>query len=140
MKGQRADPSTWSSDEGVCGSSVGIDLANARLDMHVCPTGEAWTVPSVESDIQALVAELQSHAPSLLVLEATGGYELAVVGALAAAGFPRRGGRTLGRCATSRKARGASRRRTASARRYSPALPSNSARRRGRSSMPRASN
>jgi transposase len=51
----------------------------------VRPTGEQWTSPHNEPGIAALVARLQALGPTLVVLEATGGRELALAGALAAA-------------------------------------------------------
>ena len=67
---------------------VGIDVAKARLDIAVRPTGERWTVTNDEAGITTLVTRLQRTAPALMVLEATGGYQRAVVAALAAAGLP----------------------------------------------------
>jgi transposase len=67
---------------------VGIDVAQARLDIAVRPTGEQWTSPHDEPGIAALVARLQALGPTLVVLEATGGRELALAGALAAAQVP----------------------------------------------------
>jgi transposase len=67
---------------------VGIDVAKARLDIAVRPTGERWTVTNDEAGITTLVTRLQRTAPALIVLEATGGYQRAVVAALAAAGLP----------------------------------------------------
>ncbi len=67
---------------------VGIDVAQARLDIAVRPTGEQWTSPHDEAGITALVTRLQELGPSLVVLEATGGRELALAGALAAAQVP----------------------------------------------------
>ena len=67
---------------------VGIDVAKAHLDVALRPTGERWTVPNEETSITALVARLQAVAPTLIVLEATGGYQRAVVAALAAADLP----------------------------------------------------
>ena len=67
---------------------VGIDVAKAPLDIAVRPTGERWTVTNDEAGLIALVARLQRVAPALIVLEATGGYQRAVVAALAAAGLP----------------------------------------------------
>lgn len=67
---------------------VGIDVAQATLDVALLPTGELWQVPNDEPGIRALVARLQPHAPTLIVLEATGGYERAAVAALATAGLP----------------------------------------------------
>jgi transposase len=67
---------------------VGIDVATAQLDIAVRPTGDRWTVTNDEAGITALVARLQTVAPTLMVLEATGGYQRAVVAALAAVCLP----------------------------------------------------
>jgi transposase len=67
---------------------VGIDVAKAQLDMALRPTGERWAVANEDTGIAALVARLQAVPPTLMVLEATGGYQRAVVAALAAAGLP----------------------------------------------------
>jgi transposase len=67
---------------------VGIDVAKAQLDIAVRPTGERWTVTNDEAGIAALAAQLQAVAPTLIVLEATGGYQRAAVAALAAVCLP----------------------------------------------------
>lgn len=67
---------------------VGIDVAKATLDVHVRPTDAQWSVANDEAGIRTLVAQVAAVAPALIVLEATGGYELGVVGALAAAALP----------------------------------------------------
>jgi transposase len=67
---------------------VGIDVAKAQLEMALRPTGERWTVGNDDAGIAALVARLQALPPTLIVLEATRGYQRAVVAALAAAGLP----------------------------------------------------
>jgi transposase len=67
---------------------VGIDVAKAHLDIAVRPTGERWTVANDDVSITALVAQLQAVSPTLIVLEATGGFQRAVVAALATAGLP----------------------------------------------------
>jgi transposase len=66
---------------------VGLDVAKDHLDVHVRPTGLAWRVANDEAGIATLVARLQELRPTALVLEATGGYEVPVVAALAAAGL-----------------------------------------------------
>jgi transposase len=68
-------------------SFVGIDVAKAQLEFAVRPTGETGTVPNDDAGIRALVTRCQEFAPALLVLEATGGYEAAIVAALAAVGL-----------------------------------------------------
>ena len=67
---------------------VGIDVAKAQLDLALRPTGERWAVTNDAPGIAALVAQLQAAQPTLIVLEATGGYHRAVVAALAAAALP----------------------------------------------------
>lgn len=67
---------------------VGIDIAKAELAVAVHPSGPAWTVPHTEAGIRTLLARFQPLTPSLVVCEATGGLETALVGALAAAGLP----------------------------------------------------
>ena len=67
---------------------VGIDVAKAELVVHRRPCNERWTVPNDAAGIGALLAQLQREPPTLVVLEPTGGYELAVVSALAAAALP----------------------------------------------------
>jgi transposase len=67
---------------------VGIDVAKAHRDMALRPTDERWTVANDDAGMAALVARLQALLPTLLVLEATGGYQRAVVAALAAARLP----------------------------------------------------
>ena len=67
---------------------VGIDVAKAQLDIALRPKGERWAVATDDLGIAALVARLQAVSPTLIVLEATAGYQRAVVAALAAAGLP----------------------------------------------------
>ena len=67
---------------------VGIDVAKATLDVHVRPGDTGWTVANDDAGIRTLVEQLRGVAPTQVVLEATGGYELAVVSALAAAALP----------------------------------------------------
>ena len=67
---------------------VGIDVSKDHLDVAVRPTGEAWQVSYDSQGISDLVGRLRELAPQLVVLEATGGMELAVAGELAAANLP----------------------------------------------------
>jgi transposase len=67
---------------------IGIDVAKAELEIAVRLSGERWTAANEASGIRELVARLTKLAPVRIVLEATGGYELALVGALAMAGLP----------------------------------------------------
>ncbi len=67
---------------------IGIDVSKDRLDVSARPTGEAWQVPHDPGGISSLTERLRELAPHLVVLEATGGMELALTGELAAAGLP----------------------------------------------------
>ncbi len=67
---------------------VGIDVAKSRLDIAVRPDEEQWSVPNEEEGIDTLVSRLKELEPALVVLEATGGLELAVTAALAACELP----------------------------------------------------
>jgi transposase len=67
---------------------VGIDIAKAQLDIALRPLGERWAVTNDDTGITALVRRLQELGPQLIVLAATGGYQRAVVAALATAGLP----------------------------------------------------
>lgn len=69
-------------------SFVGIDVAKAELVVAERPGDARWATPNDDAGIRALLTRLRAAAPALVVLEATGGYELAAVGALAAAGLP----------------------------------------------------
>ena len=67
---------------------AGIDVAKDRLDMAVRPSGAACTVAYDGAGVDDLVSRLHSLEPSVVVLEATGGLELPLAGALAAASLP----------------------------------------------------
>ena len=67
---------------------VGIDVAKAELVVAARPSGERWTVANDERGVRTLVDRFRIDRPDLIVLEATGGYELLCVGALASAGLP----------------------------------------------------
>jgi transposase len=67
---------------------VGVDVAKKTLDVVLRPTGESWSVANDEAGVTALVARLRPLAPTLVVCEATGGFERAAIAALAAAGLP----------------------------------------------------
>jgi len=67
---------------------VGIDVAKATLDVAVHPTGARWTTTHTEREVAGLVTRLTPLQPALVVLEATGGLEGPLAGALAAAGLP----------------------------------------------------
>lgn len=67
---------------------VGIDVAKARLDLAIHASDRPWSTPNDAAGVAALVARLHPLAPTLVVLEATGGLERLVADALHQAGLP----------------------------------------------------
>jgi transposase len=67
---------------------VGIDISKTHLDVAVRPTGSAFTVSYDETGITTIVQRLRILSPAGIVLEATGGLEVWLSGALATAGLP----------------------------------------------------
>jgi transposase len=70
----------------TAGRCVGIDVAKARLDIAVHPDGEQWSVGTEAAELEALGERLQELRPEVVVVEASGGWEVAVVGELATRG------------------------------------------------------
>lgn len=69
------------------GDWVGVDVAKAEL-VIATEEGEPWSVANDPAGIRKLMHEMRRLDPQLIVLEATGGYETAVAGELAAADLP----------------------------------------------------
>jgi len=67
---------------------VGIDVSKARLDVALRPAGTQFTVPYDDARMATIVARLGPLSPVGIVLEATGGLEVLLSGALASAGLP----------------------------------------------------
>src|ERR1700677_2394369 len=67
---------------------TGIDVSRDRLDVHVRPSGDAFSVAHTGEGIVALLERLRQIAPVLVVLEATGGLQTRVAASIAAAGLP----------------------------------------------------
>ena len=67
---------------------VGIDVSKARLDVALRPSDESFSVVNNQRGIAALVKGLKKLCVSGVVLEASGGYEIAAASELAAAGLP----------------------------------------------------
>ena len=61
---------------------VGIDVSKAKFDLAVRPSGAVWEASNDTTGIGRVVASLRQRGPALIVLEATGGYERALVCAL----------------------------------------------------------
>lgn len=67
---------------------VGIDVAKARLDVCLWPTGEWLEFANDSKGIRALVRHLARLEPAAIGLEASGGYEREALAALCTAGLP----------------------------------------------------
>jgi transposase len=70
------------------GCAIGIDVSKAVLDVAGRPSGERWQVSNDPAGCTALVERVSVLAPTVIVLEATGGFEAPAAAALAAAGLP----------------------------------------------------
>jgi len=70
------------------GLFVGLDIAKDRVDGYVQPTGERFSAGTEEPALAGFVSRLRALAPTLVVMEATGGYEIPVTAALTAAELP----------------------------------------------------
>jgi hypothetical protein len=68
--------------------SVGIDVSKRDLVIAVHSTGEQWTTATTPAAIATLVMRVRALGPRIIVVEATGGYERALVAAMAVAEMP----------------------------------------------------
>ena len=68
-------------------TTVGIDVSKDRLDVHVLPSGEAFSVSNDHAGMEELAGRLAALSPTAIGLEATGGYEQLAVATLADAGL-----------------------------------------------------
>jgi len=55
---------------------VGVDVSKDRLDVFVRPAGESFWVRRDGAGVEALAERLAGLAPRLVVMEATGGFEV----------------------------------------------------------------
>ena len=67
---------------------VGIDVAKRQLDIATRPRDDVRTTANDEAGIKDLIKRLQGLRPTLIVVEAMGGYKLSLGLALAAAHCP----------------------------------------------------
>lgn len=67
---------------------AGIDVSKDQLDVHIRPAGEAFSVSRDAAGLEALIEKLKPFALKAVAMEATGGFESAVVASLAAVGLP----------------------------------------------------
>ena len=80
----------WATEEGMLTTGsvfVGIDVSKAQVDLALRPEGR-FSVPNDEAGFAQIIERLSVVSPALVVLEATGGLEIPLTGALAAAGMP----------------------------------------------------
>jgi transposase len=66
---------------------VGIDVSKSSLEVRIEPSGEWFSVANDDAGIKALCKRLSELAPTLIVMEATGGLETRAAGELAARGL-----------------------------------------------------
>jgi len=69
-------------------TSVGADVSQDWLDVHVLPTGQRFRVGNDDAGIAEMRERLSRISPERIALEATGGLERLAVAAMAAAGLP----------------------------------------------------
>ena len=67
---------------------VGIDVSKCESVIFALSSQERWTSPMDPEAIDVLVTRLRALEPTLIVMEATGGYEGPLAAACAAAGLP----------------------------------------------------
>jgi transposase len=68
--------------------AVGVDVGKDEIAVAVTPGGEAWTSATTPEALERTMARLAGLRPTVVVLEATGGYEAPVAAAGAAARLP----------------------------------------------------
>jgi transposase len=66
---------------------VGVDVSKANLDVGVSGSDDVSTFPNSELGIADLVQRIGEISPTLVVMEATGGFEFPAAAALTAAGI-----------------------------------------------------
>ena len=67
---------------------VGIDVSSQRLDVDTAPLSQPFVESNTEDGIASLAVHLQALNPKIVLLEATGGYEIPAAYALYEAGLP----------------------------------------------------
>jgi transposase len=67
---------------------VGLDVSKDVIDVSVRPTQEHWRIEQTDAGRATGIARLAALQPSVVVVEATGGYETALVTGLAVAQIP----------------------------------------------------
>jgi transposase len=68
--------------------TIGIDVSKTQLEVAARPSGESWQSANNEAGISHLVERLRALRPQLIVLEASGGWEVLAASSLAEADLP----------------------------------------------------
>ena len=67
---------------------VGIDVSKDRLDVHVYPSAECFSVARNAEGLDKLIARIGPLKAQAIAVEATGGFETVVAAAIGGAGLP----------------------------------------------------
>jgi transposase len=67
---------------------VGIDIAQERLDVHALPQGATSTYSNSPDGVERLLGYLKKTAPVVVVMEASGGFEIILAAELGAENLP----------------------------------------------------
>jgi transposase len=69
------------------GQSVGIDVSEQHLDVHLHPAGLERRLPYTAEGVESLIELLRGHAIERVVLESTGGLQRRLERSLREAGY-----------------------------------------------------
>ena len=75
-------------NETIVEKFVGIDVSKSTLDVSIEPIGQTLHVAYDEAGISQIAGSLKEAAPTLIVMEATGGLEVRIATELASKGLP----------------------------------------------------
>lgn len=67
---------------------IGVDVSKAELEIGLYPEKESWSVEYDAHGIERLIGKLEALKPRMIILEASGGFETALVAALMQAQLP----------------------------------------------------
>jgi transposase len=67
---------------------IGIDIAKDSMEVTIHENKECWNFANNEKGLTKLVTKVRKLSPCLIVMEATGGYEITVAAELQSNGFP----------------------------------------------------
>ncbi len=68
--------------------NVGVDVGKAFLDIYIFELEKHWQIPNEPAEIRRLITQLQRYRVCRIIVEATGGYERAVVDACVSKALP----------------------------------------------------